>query len=478
MWSADKQGRRCRTAWNQASLISAALLITMISGCGSGVSSNQQPANQQTATQTSPQRYLAPLVAASTDGVSPLNSPQIYTIDDVGKAFSQTSYLLHPPQQEGAQILNSGVVSNLSRGLLSLGLTAHYTLNSSTNVYNSTIYNPPQTGGFALELAGQAGGLVQHLGQPVAPLVPTANCPNISTAETYNFITIPTYLQNSASQASGWSPTTQTAYGSVDISSSGSSVNFNNIQQFTFPSDGASGTPSNPSAPSVAAVCGQTAYGNTISIPGQIIVTNPGVGNSSPPQAIAGIGSTGLLVEDNGLIATGNNVGAYQNALGAGTGAVGLPKPSSALDTNAIVGAQYLGFVYGSGVFTNASPSGGWSSHLASFGFSNVPSSYCDSVATGTNTTIYGGDFDPSTSTNGFGDCDLALDLGVQSPTSNGLYPNAKVWIGTGYATNATKPKYSFPAVAIAGQLQGKSVIFLLGVDSTQAWAIYLFQSN
>jgi hypothetical protein len=32
--------------------------------------------------------------------------------------------------------------------------------------------------------------------------------------------------------------------------------------------------------------------------------------------------------------------------------------------------------------------------------------------------------------------------------------------------------------VAIAGQLNGKYAIFVLGVDSTQPWAIYLMQSN
>jgi hypothetical protein len=36
----------------------------------------------------------------------------------------------------------------------------------------------------------------------------------------------------------------------------------------------------------------------------------------------------------------------------------------------------------------------------------------------------------------------------------------------------------SISAVAIAGQLNGKYAVFLLGVDSTQPWAIYLLQSN
>lgn len=98
-----------------------------------------------------------------------------------------------------------------------------------------------------------------------------------------------------------------------------------------------------------------------------------------------------------------------------------------------------------------------------------------------TSTLLYGGDFtndDPSTSSDGFGNCDLAIDLGTQDSANNGLFPNATVWLGTSYAANTTGKTYSFPAVAIAGQLNGKYAIFLLGVDSTEPWTIYLLQSN
>jgi hypothetical protein len=480
MWYVDRQECRSRAAWNLASSVSAVLLAIMVGGCGSS------SAPHTTTTQKRPQTYLAPLVAGSTDGESSLFTPQIYTIDDVGDTFSQSTYLLNPPGQEGAQIINSGVLSASSRGLLSLGLTAHYTFDSgaATPKWVATTYAPPKSGGLALELAGQAGGLVQLQGQPVTPLVATTQCPSNSTAQTYQFVTIPGPLFNTGAggqQPYTWNPLSDTAYGRVDISTSGSTVNFKNIKQFTLPSPplGGSGAPSNPSPSSVTGACGVSAYGNTISIPGQVIVTNPGPGAPPTVQAIVGIGPTGLLVEDNGLITSGGaNVGAYQNTLGAGTGAVGLPRPSSPLDTGAIVGAQYLGFVYGSGVYSSGSITGG-SSHLVSFGFPSEPlPRNCSSVATGTSTLIYGGDF-PSDipSSDGFGNnCDLALDLGAQDTANSGLYTNATVSIGTGYANMITPT--SFPAVAIAGQLQGKFAIFVLGVDSNQSWAIYLLQSN
>jgi len=292
-------------------------------------------------------------------------------------------------------------------------------------------------------------------------------------------------------QPLGWNPLNETAYGSADISASGLTVTLNNIAQHTLPSlsGGASGTPANPSPSSVTGACSSTVYGNTVSLPPQVTITNPGNGESVPPQALLGIGPSGLLVESNG-----NYIGAetpfYQNGLGAGTGAIGLPKPSSAVDTSSLVGAQYLGFFFGSGS-VGVNPTNGNSfttngfSSVASFGFSSLPST-CASVAPGTSTTLYGGDFtnnDPTTSTTGYGICDFAIDLGAQDTSTNGLFPSATVYVGPTFAGNTTRTTtYSFPAVAIAGQLNGKYAIFLIGEDTVgspnQPWGIYLLQSN
>jgi hypothetical protein len=177
----------------------------------------------------------------------------------------------------------------------------------------------------------------------------------------------------------------------------------------------------------------------------------------------------------------------YDNILGAGTGAVGLPKPSSAVDTTSLIAAQYLGFTFGAGVSPlGGVGSSGWSSHLSSFGFPATLQSNCSAFAAQTGKLvngIYGGDFaqtngqdDPSSSSGGFGNCDVAVDLGTQD--NNGLFTKATVWLGAKYAGNTTGQTYSFPAVAIAGQLNGKNAIFVLGVDAMQPWAIYLLQSN
>jgi hypothetical protein len=462
-------------------VMSAVLPLLLLDGCGGA-----SPKTTSTSSQQEPQTYFAPWVAGTTNGsgsdLSKITGPEIYAIDDTDDAFSQSIFGLGALLQ-GPQVINAGgsdSVSKNSRGLLSLGITANYAYSSSSSTYEVTKYSPAKTGSFAFEISGQYGGLAQIAGQPAVPLVAASACPSLSTAQAWLFLTIPGGMTtNSSGNVGAWSPTTDTAYGSADISSSGSTVTFNNIKQYTLPSVGGTGTPSATATSPTTGVCGSTTLGYTTSVPGYGVVTDPILGSSSQPSATVGINSTGLLVEDSGVLTSGTNAGTYENVLGAGTGAIGLPKSSSALDVSALRSAQYLGFVRGAGVYSAGNITG-WSSHLVSFGFSTTPSS-CASVATSTSTLLYGGDFtndDPSTSSDGFGNCDLAIDLGTQDSANNGLFPNATVWLGANYAGNTTSNTYSFSAVAIAGKLNGKYALFLLGVDSTEPWTIYLLQSN
>jgi hypothetical protein len=452
-------------------------------GCSSTTTTSNGGQSQQ-----GPQTYFAPYVAGATyaDGnySLSLSVPQTYSIDDTGGAFSQTAYGLHG--NTGAQILDAGVLAVGQRGLRSLGIDVNYICCNSSNgnsgFYPST-YPTPEPGSFALELAGQASGLVQMVGQPVAPLV--------AAPQTYQFVTIPSPLRSPGSAGGGtsWDPTAETAYGSVDIASTGTAVTLQNIHQLTLPSVGGTGIPATSGPSSAAGACAPTYFGNITNMPSPAIITDPGANQVVSPQAKIGIGANGgLLVEDDqaiGILAESGGVPPpppYNNTLGAGTGAVGLPKPLSALDTGAVVAAQYLGFIYAAGT-SRGTPPIAWSSHLASFGgYSNLPSG-CDFTAGAGISTLIGGDFpqsngqdDPSASPDGFGNNDFAIDLGTQSTA--GLYTGATVCMGANYAGNITGATYTFSAVAIAGQLDGKYAIFVLGADSTQPWAIYLLQSN
>ncbi len=471
--------------------IGTTALTLLLAGCGADSKSSTL-----TPPQSTPQTYFAPYVTGTTNGgnTTPLWGPNIYEFDESAEepTFSQSTFALQPPQQQGPQVINAGKMAAAQRGLLDLSIATNYVVNNTTLLYVPTNFDPLKTGSFAVELSGQAGGLVQIAGQPVVPVVAAVACPSLKTAQSYQFLSIPAALIDSANkgqQRATWDPKTDTAYGSVDISSEGSIVTFSNIRQYTLPSVGGSGLPQQQAASSVTGACGKTVFGNTITM-GQLTVKTPGgaEGQSVPPQASVGIGPSGLLVEHAGIdgkAATFPGTSPalyYDNTLGAGTGAVGLPKPASALDTGALRARQYLGFVYGPGIYagTSGTPGTGASSHLASFGFSTIPPS-CTSVAPSNSALIYGGDYasdDPSTSSDGFGNCDLAIDLGTQDSVNNGLFPNATVWLGASYSANTTGKTYSFPAVAIAGQLNGKYAVFLLGLDSTQPWAIYLLQSN
>jgi hypothetical protein len=407
-----------------------------------------------------------------------------YTFDDTAKTFVQSTYAFNGTQQ-GPQINNSGVMATLSRGLLSLGTEYEFPYAGGTT---GTTYNPPLTGSWAVELAGQGGGLVELLGQPVSPLVAAESCPSLATSESFQFVTLPAATTNSTSQQLTWSPQTETAYGSVEIGTSGSKVNFRSIQQFTLPSVGGKGAPANTPPTSASGACSSTFYGNTVNVPNPVIIVNPGGGQTVTPQAIVGIGPTGLLVESNGNSSATTSSPFYNDVLGAGTGAIGLPTPSSPLDIGSLTKAQYQGFVYGSGSYNGSSSPTGWTSVVASFGFPSVPAS-CKSVTSPAATLIYGGDFpggNPAASAvqkaGGYGSCDLAIDLGAQDSSTNGLFRAAKVWIGSGFSGNGIGTSYSVPAVAIAGQLDGKFAIFLIGQDTTgtpnQTWGIYLLQSN
>jgi len=439
----------------------ATTLAVILNACSSSVTVPKSTAS-------GPQLYMTPTIYEGAAGVTYTNSVATVSIDDAALTFAQKTY----SAQTGAQVNYSGelVSPPLARGLKELELL--YACGATTGTCASiSPTNPPSSSGWAVELADQSGGLEQLTGQAFVPMVPAVTCPSMSIPESFLFVTLPEPLGD-------WNPTHTTAYGSVDISASGSTVTFASINQYNL-----AGSLIAP-ASSQTGVCSSTVFGNTIAIPGNISSTTiPPAPTVVTPQAMVAIGPSGMLVEDSG----------GTSYLGASTGAIGLPKPSGTVDTSALVGAQYLGFFYGSGTTPASSPN--WSSSVASFGFPSLPST-CPTLSNGTlSNPIYGGDFlndNPGAlavqahsgypvDNNGNYQCDLTIDLGPTQPT-NGLFSSAKVYVGSGFAANKTGKSYSFSAVAIAGQLNGKYAIFLVGEDTTgtpnQAWGIYLLQSN
>lgn len=484
--------------WSEHRIGTAALCVALtasafLAGCGEVVK-KAQSATQPTV-QPGPQSYFSGAVAGGYKGGSVSDSEYLatYDFDDSASTFAQFTFTFTSGDQKGPQLNFSGSWSALPRGILNLGITYSNGQYGDASAPGSGInYNPALTGNWAFELAGQAGGFVNLDGMPFVPIVATQSCPSFTKSVTYQFITIPTYIGYDLAGPNGgiqnWDVQDDTAYGQVTVSTSGSTVTFNKIQQFTSAGAQVSDYPDIPGDPaavtSVAGSCSQTFYGNTVSVPGDVAVTLPGPGETITSSAIVGVGPTGLLVENNGQ--TENSVSnasftGYQPFLGSGTGALGLPQPSSAVDTKALSGAQYVGVIYGGG-----SGNKDWTSRIASFGFPSAPTG-CPSGSL--QLPIFGGDFpnndptqSPANTPTGFGNCDIGIDLGQQSSSQAGLFPNATIYLSQEFTGNTTAGTYSFPATAIAGQLNGKYAVFVIGVDTTgtpnQAWGVYLFQSN
>lgn len=317
------------------------------------------------------------------------------------------------------------------------------TFDDVSGFLDSSLTNVPpqltaQTSGFALDIPGRAA-LVRYgdHSYPLIPLAPTDACTSIGGTVTYQYVTIP---------SANWAFTTDTAYGTFQVSISGSAWDFANITQFTL----AGTAPSTPGTVLPAGFCGITTVGYTVTASS---------GATNPPVATVtmGFGPSGFFLEDNGS-AQGQPQGVVRsNALGAGVGAIGTVQPSSPLDTGNVVGGKYLGFYYEPGI-TGGAPV----TQLASFGCSG---SNCP--APPTPTSMVGGVFlnDDLTQSAGTG---ITIDLGTQDAANNGLYASATVGVSG----------VSFPAIAVVGSLENKYAIFVIAQDAINSvpLAVYLFQ--
>jgi hypothetical protein len=212
-------------------------------------------------------------------------------------------------------------------------------------------------------------------------------------------------------------------------------------------------------------------------------VTDPGTSQTVTPTATIAIGPSGLLVEDAGSSTIQGQP--YFSILGAAYGAIGLPAPSSD-PTSVVVAAQYQGFITAPG-------SNSGFDLIGSFGPASSSQSSCSNFMSQLNgaslspsaNAVYGGEYPqngPASSPLGTANCDVAVDLGSPGSGANGLYTSATVYIGTNFPENGMNAPYSFPAVAVAGQIDGKAALFLIGVDTTgspsRAWGIYLLESD
>jgi hypothetical protein len=468
-----------RHSWRSAvanALLFAATIASV--GCGSTLNTTSKSTPPPPPTSVS---YFAPAMSSGTLST--------YAIDTTANTFVRTTYGV-----TGPSISDAGDLASYSNGVY--GLEPTYL----AGISGSLTQPAPSPEGWSVEIPGQAalvevnipgasvsgGGSIPPLGY-FAPAVPSSACPVYTSAQSFLFVTMPKTLARSNSTTIGpgsWNPQLETAYGSVQVTTKDSAVQLASVTQSIFPaSGGGSSPPSNPGPGSATAACSPSYYGQVISVPTTVTVGSPGGDETFTPTATIAIGPTGFLLEDSGT--TTNEDVPYANILGAGYGAIGLPQPKSD-ETAAVVAAQYQGFITAPGSTSSISL-------ISAFGPASSSQSSCSAFQSELNgagftpsaNTVYGGEYPENgaaSSPLGSANCDVAVDLGTVGSGGNGLYTQATVYLGSTFPDNGNNAPYSFPAVAVAGQIDGQAAIFLIGVDTTgspsRAWGIYLLDSE
>jgi len=367
--------------------------------------------------------------------------------------------------------------------------------------------NPPLTGAWAVEIAG-AGALANFLnvntsGSTVsvraapAAMAENAVCPNFQSPTGFLYVTVPDATKTTADTAD---------YGGTTVTSQGSAITLR-TQPYLI------GAPA-PVGFNVTGGCSITNLGSLTAYPLNSF------GSSSNIELIS-FASSGILVSSFNAAGSGNSPGAF----GGGTGVIGVHQPLGNVDVSAVVQAKYNGFLYAP---LNNVPQNYDITVLASaYGDNTATSQECSALQAslvanngqGAGTvpvlpsanSIYGGEFLTATSsgnvndpTSGSENCDVVIDLGEQSSTASGVFPNATLFIGSNFPPFSTSDPWicagtgfvcavSFPAAAVVGQVQGQYVIFLVASASSnpaaqlpdqfgsspgQPLGIYLFQKT
>ena len=395
--------------------------------------------------------------AASTGQVQTYYGDNQVTIDHYGKQFSVEG--TNNPEIEGT-------FTTTASGFINITETAGETTSTATTIAEE---NPPLTGAWLAEFTGvaAAGNLLYSLdgtiwGSQIEIMAANTECPSFSKATRFLFVT---------GAETSTSTNSSVFYGTTDITTQGSSVDFN-TNYYT------AGQPltSTPTTYLGDAACASTAVGSVIFYP-----VNQVEGGSAGDSVIA---KSQFLY---GYIPAPPHSGGFDYGI---ENTVGLAMPSSAVSTTALSSTHLIGLLYN----PSAKPSG-YSSYVydpsvlaGAFGDEASSSSACSSFQAGITASvanktlskapsaqaIYGGDF-PETSTNTTGGpgaagtetCDMAIDLGTQDATNNGLFPSAQLYTGTSTAvTSAT-------GAAIVSQIDGRSVILV----RTSGRLLVLFQA-
>jgi hypothetical protein len=322
--------------------------------------------------------------------------------------------------------------------------------------------------GFTIEIPGRVAfvrpdSAIDSNGNPAAapPIASVpGGCWSFVLGVNFQFVTMP--YGDWSNPNSNWNAATDSAYGSFQISTGGTSWFVNNMAQFTLGK-----SPGQPAATFSTGLCAPSAAGTVVSLPSK--------SKTSPTNTLV-VGVSGFFILNQGPNTSS---------------AVGLIQPASPLNTRSVVSLHYLGFVSEPAIqFPSPNiPPQPPPNQIASF--SPCPSSICSSSGT----SLIGGGFPLDNPTDSRSDdptqpasTNITIDLGVQNAASNGLYDSAAVTIpdplslcaapGTPGQNLQGNPTCILPAAAVAGNPENRFAIFLIAQDvvNSSPMAIYLFQ--
>ena len=427
--------------------LAASALLMLLGGCASGSFSSSGSGTTSNGSTVSNPATLPPLTAAT--AVNDYIGTQV-----PGGSSSDSENLadLHLSQTDGSySYANIAIPGPTENQLNSTGL---YVFQDEflNLVYTQTGRTKPNYYGFVIEDPSRYAFFVDA-GLPVTAMVPkqASTCITPSAAITILYVTLP---------GESFLPDTDTAYGTVQLSASGTAFTFSQAQQFD--ESGAAATTG--LIPFGAGSCGQSSANPELGY----FVDTPASAANGNTEVRSFLGPTGILIQN---LQASDLAG---NPLPL-PGVLGMIQSATSIDTSAVTS---LVNTY-RGVLINGQPYGSPQTSYGFWGESSplvIPSDGDTLVSTVGITGLTGG-WSTATASNLSGvEIGNAIVLGTQDTSHPGLFPQARLVeqyaggsacpAGTQHYADAALALYcSYPATVIIGQHDGKYILLAAAND-------------
>jgi len=428
-----------------------ALLVMVLAGCASGsFSSSGSPPGGTTSTTTpvsNPPSLppLAPATAVNSYVGTQIGSPEntvAHTIDQTAMSYSYDNISI--PGAPSNPVANSSGV-----------IVPWYNFWDLGDDTGANGLPGLQHYGLTFEEASRFAFFVSNNSAQLAALVPqqTSGCITPTAAATYEFVTL---------YGSAFNPGTDAAYGTVQLSTSGSTFQFSSAKQYTE----ATTIATTGLIPFAMADCLQSSASAEL---GYFIDTPPSAATGNT-EVRAFLGPTGILVANlQGSDSFGNPLPL--------PGVLATIQPSSSVDVSALTAPDilYNAVQYQPQGFP-AATYGYFEGHGAAY--ESYISGQSDLASLSGSVGVYGGWQNPANPTSAPTSGSTNIFFGPQDSNNPGLFPNAEfvysasappcpagTSVFPGTPTPANGGAYcSSPAVAIVAQHNGKYVILVTGI--------------